>query len=667
VPGVCDWANEVFATRFPPEPTMHAPGFAPLDANRAPEAGVPAVAVLDLDDVGAAGDVCVEEAARIARVIRAEVDAGRRAFGDFLILTRRKKALQPYADALERLEVPIEVTGAGAFGESAEVRHLALLITALADPQDAVALTGVLRGPLFGLSDGELFAYRQAGGWLGLFSDGVEDSPVAAALARLRHWHTWTRRLPAGAALERILEDSGYLALAATSPGGVEAGDLLHAIDRVRAVVEQGFTLAEAAEALAAWSGLDEDGPEESSDVDSLPLEPGRRDVVRLMNLHKAKGLEAAVVFLADPLGGFEPRADVRILRGGRADAAADGRGGADVAGAADAGAVGCFQIVDGAGYGARVLAEPTGWEKHEADERAYLDAEVDRLLYVAATRARDLLVVGRWTGRAGNRTPAWDAFHPFLTGAPAVDVPARVAAPARAEVDLSAPALAAATAALAARHAHARVASWSACSVTSEAKRLPRVTIDVPETTGEDPTRVLVADTTSRRADAGAAWGTLVHGLLEHAMRHPGATREDLRRLALWLTIEEPPLRALVERAIDTVAAVARDEFWRRAQDAPERHEEAPFSVLEAPPAGLQTPNAGPDPGPIYVPNVLSGTIDLAYRDGDEWRVVDYKTDADATTADLASRHQAQLTAYERAWSRLAGRRTTARVVGAR
>jgi ATP-dependent exoDNAse (exonuclease V) beta subunit len=63
----------------------------------------------------------------------------------------------------------------------------------------------------------------------------------------------------------------------------------------------------------------------------------------------------------------------------------------------------------------------------------------------------------------------------------------------------------------------------------------------------------------------------------------------------------------------------------------------------------------------------VLSGTIDLAYRDGDEWRVVDYKTDADATTADLASRHQAQLTAYERAWSRLAGRRTTARVVGAR
>ena len=42
--------------------------------------------------------------------------------------------------------------------------------------------------------------------------------------------------LPAGAALDKILEHTGYLALAATTPGGVEAGDLLHAVDRVRQV-----------------------------------------------------------------------------------------------------------------------------------------------------------------------------------------------------------------------------------------------------------------------------------------------------------------------------------------------------------------------------------------------------------------------------------------------
>ena len=74
---------------------------------------------------------------------------------------------------------------------------------------------------------------------------------------------------------------------------------MVHAVDRVRQVVEDGGSLADAADAL-------EDDGEATSEVESLPLEPGRTDVVRLMNLHKAKGLEANVVFLADPCGGFE-------------------------------------------------------------------------------------------------------------------------------------------------------------------------------------------------------------------------------------------------------------------------------------------------------------------------------------------------------------------------
>ncbi len=73
-----------------------------------------------------------------------------------------------------------------------------------------------------------------------------------------------------------------------------------------------------------------------------------------------------------------------------------------------------------------------------------------------------------------------------------------------------------------------------------------------------DDPTRVVVADTPSHRADAGMAWGTLIHGLLEHAMRHKTATRDDLRRLAMWLTVEEPQLRPVIDEALDTVLTVA-------------------------------------------------------------------------------------------------------------
>ena len=649
VPALCSWANGVFKPLFPKDPTPQSPMFAPLDPHRAAEKG-PALATITLPaDV----DAKEAEAAAIARYIRAEVDAKRRKFGDFLILTRKKKALQPYARALEKLRVPIEVTGAGAFGESEEVRHLALLLEALADPQDAVALVGVLRGPLFGLSDRDLFGFKQAGGYFGLFAEVAATDPgaerVAGALAALRQWYGWLRMLPAGAALDRILDASGMLALAATSPDGVEAGDLLHAIDRVRAIVERGFTLADAAEALAGWSGLEEDGAKESNEVDSLPLEPGRPGVVRLMNLHKAKGLEAKVVFLADPKGGFTPGADARIVRtpGG--------------------GARGYFRIEKDTGksWSTTVLAEPKGWETFAADEKAYLYAEVHRLMYVAATRAQDLLVIGRVAGGAG-KNAAWPAFDAHLDGVPELAVPATVTLPDAEAVDLSAQAFSVATSAAARAHSAARTPSWTAVAVTAESKSLPRITsggvdddaialdsTDADASALTDPTRVVTDDTPSRRADAGVEWGTLVHGLLEHAMRHKTATRADLRRLAMWLTMEEPQLRAVIEQALDTVEAVSQADFWPTARASSEAHEEVPFSVRDD--------RAG-------IPAVLSGTIDLVYRTDDaSWRILDYKTDLDADERELQRRYASQVEAYRRAWGRVVSTPITATVWVAR
>jgi hypothetical protein len=51
-----------------------------------------------------------------------------------------------------------------------------LLLRALSDPQDGVSLVGVLRGPLFGISDQDLFAFRQAGGWFSIFSGADQRS-----------------------------------------------------------------------------------------------------------------------------------------------------------------------------------------------------------------------------------------------------------------------------------------------------------------------------------------------------------------------------------------------------------------------------------------------------------------------------------------------------------
>src|SRR4029450_9499765 len=122
-----------------------------------------------------------------------------------------------------------------------------------------------------------------------------------------------------------------------------------------------GGTLADAAEALSR--DLD------SSEVESVPLEPGRTDVIRLMNLHKAKGLEAPVIFLADPLRGGADSVDVRTPRDGLR-------------------APGYLEIYRERAWERIVLGQPAAWAQHQENERGYLAAEATHLVYADATGA---------------------------------------------------------------------------------------------------------------------------------------------------------------------------------------------------------------------------------------------------------------------------------------
>ena len=154
-----------------------------MRASPPPQRGAPitsGVATLTIPAGVASKDVDEAEAARIAAYIRGEVAAGRRRHGDFLILTRGRPRLGTYAAALEQLEIPVEVSGAGMFLASPDVATLCLLLTCLADPLDSVSLVGVLRGPLFGVSDQELFEYRQSGGRFELTAPVADDESAEA-------------------------------------------------------------------------------------------------------------------------------------------------------------------------------------------------------------------------------------------------------------------------------------------------------------------------------------------------------------------------------------------------------------------------------------------------------------------------------------------------------
>ena len=103
------------ASSFQRRQHLHSPKYAPLEAHRpAGNTGSSGVYTLTIPASVEQKDIPRNEAEQIARFIRSEVDANRRSFGNFLILTRKRKILGSYAEALETLHIPIEVSGAGA-------------------------------------------------------------------------------------------------------------------------------------------------------------------------------------------------------------------------------------------------------------------------------------------------------------------------------------------------------------------------------------------------------------------------------------------------------------------------------------------------------------------------------------------------------------------------
>jgi ATP-dependent helicase/nuclease subunit A len=613
VSAVCDWATTAFNGVFPPEATDHQAAFQALTPVT-PKAGG-GVRVLDHPGTIKNAEVIAADAEVIANYVKATCDAGERTPGDFLVLIWKKKRLACYAAALEARQIPIEVSGGGTFGESEEVCALAALLHALGDPDDAVRVVAVLRGLFFGISDEELYQHKLNGGWFTIDrkpasddGDGRGHVRVRAALRSLAEMAELTRTLPAAAAVERILEFTGFLALAAAStPGAAEAGDLMQVVDRVRAATEDGGTLADAVSALEEDIG--------TGHVESWPLEPGRTDVVRVMNLHKAKGLEAEVVFLADPCGGFESEADMRIDR-------QEGR------------ATGHLQIVwkpeDNKGA-TKLIGEPAGWAAYQATEQPFLDAEADRLRYVAATRAKELLVISRWL-KDGKKKP-WTAFDRFLSGIPALELPKKPKASTAKKTDLTEKTRKRLATERDARLEASQVFSYSVDSVTGLTHR----DIVVRE---DDPARVL------RGAAAGAEFGDLVHKLLEYAMRRRTALA-DVERFANWLTFQDVELKRAVPEAVAAVARVMASDVWRQAQASADCDVEIPFTLVTKAADGT--------------PSLLAGVIDLAYRSADGWYVVDYKTDqlSGRGAAELLERYAGQLESYRRAWSEFTGEPT--------
>ncbi len=308
--------------------------------------------------------------------------------GDILVLVRNRSAIfHACIRALKQAGLPVAGADRMRLTESIAVRDLLALGRAALLPGDDLTLAALLRSPLLGLSEEEIYALAQGRG-LASLRERLDASAVprcAEAARKLTRWCDLARRLDPFAFYAQVLgrEEGRSLLLARLGAEAAEALDVFMA--RLRQW-QAGHppALIGFLEAMAADEGEVKRDMEEGH---------GR---VRVMTVHGSKGLEAPIVFLADtchdPLNGGK---GAKLLELETDDAlAADGLT---------------------AAWLPRKTDDPPQATEARTEEVKQALAESRRLLYVAMTRAKDRLYIG---AACGVRNPPTECWHLLIKDA---------------------------------------------------------------------------------------------------------------------------------------------------------------------------------------------------------------------------------------------------------
>ena len=529
--------------------------------------------------------------------------------GDIAILLRRLSNVHSFEQALEAHGVPYTTPSGAGFFTRQEVRDLTSLLTWLAEPDDAIALVGVLRSPLFLLDDPTLLALREHRRSLMAALHDPPDGLAPPAQARCAHaaavladLRTLARTAAPSDVLEAALTATAVEAAWAPLQGGTQAVANIRKLARLvrtlagHSIRDIATYLARRRDELTAREGL--------AVVD-------RGDAVQLMTVHAAKGLEFPIVFV--PEAHVAARTRYEEVR---------------------------WRAEDGVGVTlTRPLGEKDrrrpGFYRYLLDrDEAEQAAEHKRLFYVAATRAADMLILsGDDAGKGGWLELATEAFSAGgdptgldIRDPAAVDLAAIAQRPppravtlpeASDEVDYLPPLLA--------------------------RPRVIPVRASMPVTALYPP--VARDRATVHRDDLGALRGRVAHRAIELTFTtgtRPGLP--DLIRAEQEHALAADRLAGLAEEITEMLDRFDASGLARILRDPEtQAHFELPFAWDWA---GV----------PVH------GTIDLAYREGTEWHVVDFKTDrvAGRNLDDLAKSYLPQLGLYGSALQRAVGKRPT-------
>lgn len=298
---------------------------------------------------------------------------------DFAILRRSLAGWGTRAvEAMRQAGIPAVVNERDGYFEAQEIQLLLALLSIIDNPEQDLPMAAVLHSGLVGLDANELGALRLSGEgslWslMPAYAEESQDERLLAFIGHMERWRTLSRRHGVTDLLWDIYESQDYVNYVGAMPNGlVRRANVLALYDRAKGYEASGFR------GLFRFLRFVESLRDSNQDMPLANVVSEADNVVRLMTIHKSKGLEFPVVFLSGVQKGFnmmDLRSELLIDKN------------------AGLGLKGYFPDI-------RVSFPTMPWFYVKDVKEAALKAEEERILYVALTRARDkLIMTGHFKG----------------------------------------------------------------------------------------------------------------------------------------------------------------------------------------------------------------------------------------------------------------------------
>lgn len=300
-------------------------------------------------------------------------------YKDFMIIFAGKTNIAGCIEKFKEEEIPARVEGKVLFEDCEGLKAITNIYKAITDTEDIISLISALYSPIFGINENDLSLYKKQGKILKLIDREYDDSLIDKALEKLNEETKYISLLTPSSLYEKIMDD--FEIFKYVSSDNLEI--VYYSLELLRNEESNGniVTFNDASvyldELLSGDSGLER----------CLSLKENV-DAVHIANLHKVKGLEAPVVILAKAgVKGADP--DIRIEYSD------------------DAKANGYLISIQEKNENTKIsfpIVETNQFKEEAEKEKVSLKSEGDRLVYVAATRARNVLIVAKpmQRGRSG-------------------------------------------------------------------------------------------------------------------------------------------------------------------------------------------------------------------------------------------------------------------------